>query len=227
MTWRCEGSPSPKASSPSAPTRCMRCWRSSRGNDWLPSPVEMKMRLLRAQIADVPISLPELCEASDDSAGPDVAVGSYLGRPFSWRNPFRKTFAWYQHRVEMMMSMSSKQGIPGLLFNAAHGLGSAVGPEGRQAAMGGFLRHRCGPCKTLRCRRCCSCAVEFAARRIDPVADVDSLPDAVAELLTFLENELGAGTAAQAVTSIFSHAEPADRFTVASLVVGWPVAGLR
>ena len=56
----------------------------------------------------------------------------------------------------------------------------------------------------------------FAARRIDPVADVDPLPDAVAELLTFLENELDPGTAAQAVTSIFSHAEPADRLSAIS-----------
>ena len=129
------------------------------GNDWLPSPVEMKMRLLRAQIADVPISPQELCDAADDSDGPDVAVGSYLGRPFSWLNP-SETFAWYQHRVEMMMSTSSKQGIPGLLFNAAHGLGWPWVQRGVRRPWGGFLRHRCGPCKTLRCRRCCSCAAD-------------------------------------------------------------------
>ena len=189
------------------------------GNDWLPSPVEMKMRLLRAQIADVPISLQELCEAADDSDGPDVAVGSYLGRPFSWLNP-SETFAWYQHRVEMMMSTSSKQGIPGLLFNAAHGLGSAVGPEGRQAAMGRILAASLWTVQDPTMSPMLLMCSRFAARRIDPVADVDPLPDAVAELLAFLENELDAGTAAQSVTSIFSHAEPADRLTVASLVVG-------
>ncbi len=189
------------------------------GNDWLPSPAAMKMRLLRAQIADVPISLQELCEAADDSTGPDAAVSYFLGRPFSWRNP-SETLAWYLDRVERMMSTSCRQGIPGLLFNASHGLGSAMNPEGRQAAMGRILAASLWTVQDPTMLPMLLMCSRFAARRIDPEADVDPVPDAVADLLTFLENELDAETAAQAAMSIFSHAEPVDRLTVASIVVG-------
>ena len=45
------------------------------------SSTEMKMRLLRARIGDVPISLGELAWATENSDGADIAVGVFLGRP--------------------------------------------------------------------------------------------------------------------------------------------------
>ncbi len=53
---------------------------------WLPPATEVKMRLLRARIADVPISLPELTQAMDDSNGLDTAVASFLSRPQIWHD---------------------------------------------------------------------------------------------------------------------------------------------
>ena len=105
-----------------------------------------------------------------------------------------------------------------MLFNASHGLGSAMNPEGREVAMGRILAASLWTVRDPTMSPMLLMCSRFAGRRIDPVTDVDPLPDAVADLLTFLENELDAETAAQAATSIFSHAEPADRLTVASLI---------
>ena len=81
------------------------------GNGWLPRPTDMKMRLLRAHIADVPIALPELQEAADDRDGGDTAVGLFLGRAFSWRDP-SVTLPWYVDRVAEAESGVHEPGYP-------------------------------------------------------------------------------------------------------------------
>ena len=188
------------------------------GNDWLPSPTDMKMRLLRARIADVPISLLQLQEAADDSDGVDAAVNLFLGRPLSWRDP-SEALAWYLKHVSTLMAASFIQENPDLLFMASCGLGSAVVADQRQAALGEILAATLwevwDPSMSptlLMCSR-------LAARRIDPSTDVEPLYDAVRHLLTFLEDKLEPDVAAQIVMSILSAAEPVDTLTVASLVL--------
>ena len=56
---------------------------TARGS-WLPAVTELKMRLLRAGIADVPISLSELEMAADFRDGPDAAIQHFLRRPLAW-----------------------------------------------------------------------------------------------------------------------------------------------
>ena len=187
------------------------------GKDWLPSPTDMKMRLLRARIADVPISLLELQEAVDDSDGVDAAVNLFLGRQFSWRDP-SETLLWYLKRVSGLIAASWSQVIPDLLFMASCGLGSAVVADQRQAALGEILAATLWEVwdptmapTLLKCSR-------FATRRIDPSAEVNPLHDAVRHLLTFLEDKFKPEMAAQIVMSIFSRAEPADKLAVASIV---------
>ena len=190
-----------------------------RGMDWLPAERDMKMRLLRAQIADVPLSLQELQGAADANDGSDAAVGYLLGRPFSWIDT-SETLAWYLERVEGLMAASRRQEIPGLLFNAACGLGSVVQLADRPTVLGEILAATlwtvCDPALApmlLMCSR-------IASRRIDASTNIDPLHNAVPCLLQFLEDNAKADTAAQIVMSMFSQAEPTDKLAVASMVVG-------
>ena len=189
-----------------------------KGNDWLPRPTDMKIRLLRARVADVPTSLLELQEAADDRDGSDDAVNLFLGRPVSWQDP-SEALPWYLRRVSALMAASWSREIPDLLFMACCGSGSAVVVDQRRAALGEILGATLWEVwdptmapALLRCSR-------FATRRIDPSAEVNPLCDAVRHLLTFLGNQLESDIAAQIVTSIFSQSAPADKLTVASIVL--------
>ena len=66
---------------------------------WLPPPTEMKMRLLRARIADVPITVPELVDATDRSAVLDFAVSAYLSRPLPWTSDLQATLELFRELV--------------------------------------------------------------------------------------------------------------------------------
>ena len=94
------------------------------GKDWLPNSTDLKMRLLRASVADVPSSLLELQEAADDSDGVDAALNLFLGRPLSWRDPL-EALLWYLKRVSALIAASSSQEIPDLLSLRVY-LGSGV-----------------------------------------------------------------------------------------------------
>lgn len=189
------------------------------GNDWLPSPTDMKMRLLRARIADVPISLPVLQEAADDRDGADSAVSLFLGRPISWGD-LLATRAWYLNRVSALTAASLGREIPDLLFIASCGLGSAVLADQRQAALGDILAATLWAVwDTTKSPMLLTCS-RLAARQVDPSANVDPLHDAVRHMLDLLENRLEADIAAQIVMSIFSQVEPSDELVVAALVLG-------
>lgn len=185
------------------------------GNEWLHHPTDMKTRLLRAGIADVPISLPELREATDDRNGSDPAVGLFLGRPFSWRDP-SETFPWYVDRVATLKAAAMSQRIPGLLFEASCGLGVAVDSEHRPAALGELLAVTLWTACDPKISPKLITSSRVAARRIDFSAYVDPLNDTVTQLSEFLEEHVEADTAAQYIMSIFSTADTADKLTVAS-----------
>ena len=118
---------------------------SKPGGYWLPEALDMKMNLLRAGVADVPITLPELDRAVDDSDGPDIAAERYLSRPSVWVNGGQthphtaldatfhsdapdkidrtaKTINWYIVRCEALGRGAHKQRVPELLYAACRGL---------------------------------------------------------------------------------------------------------
>lgn len=188
------------------------------GNNLLPMLRDIQIRLLREMIADVPMSMAELREAADDSDGPDPAVGSFLSRPFSWQDA-SGTLGWYLDRVQTLVAASSKHCVPDLLFSASCGLGSAVAPADRQEALGQILAATLwtvgDPTMSpmlLKCSR-------LAARRIDPLADVDPLSNTVRGLLERLEADIGAGMATQTAMFFFSEVDSVDKRTVASAIL--------
>ena len=63
-------------------------------------------------------------------------------------------------------------------------------------------------------------ASRYGANEIDPVGALDPLPEAVKNMLIFLEASIGRGPAAQTLTRLFSEADPADRRIVMSILLG-------
>ena len=186
---------------------------------WLPPATEMKMRLLRAQIADVPISLPELTQATDDSDAPDTAVGSFLSRPQVWHDHSSEVFRWYLERIRELIRGPYQQWVPALLNASCLGLGAAVVPPNRQKAMGGLLAAASFNIGDPTMVPALVAASRYAANHLDPSAQLDPLPDAVKVLLTSLEAEIGTGPAAQELTVLFSETDPSDRLTVTSVIL--------
>ena len=135
----------------------------------LPRYVELKMRLLRARIADVPISLSELSEAVEGCGGPDTGLEFFLGRPAIWREDADGALGWYLGRVNTFLAGSNRWHVPGLLLAASYGLGSAVAPPQQQAAIGSVLAETlrtCGRVSQIRRwrLRCWSSADALPAR---------------------------------------------------------------
>ena len=67
---------------------------SSPESIWPRPTTEIKMRLLKAQIADVPISLDELTQAADDTDDVRIAVNSCLARPRIWVENPQDALGW-------------------------------------------------------------------------------------------------------------------------------------
>ena len=143
---------------------------SEPGGSWLPEALEMKMNLLRAGVADVPITLPEFDRALDDSDGPDIAAARYLNRPTVWMTGGQtqpqtaltptfhpgassanqrtaKTINWYIRRCAELSRGPHKQRVPELLYAACHGLAAFYDPSkpeyasARLRIVSGLLAH--------------------------------------------------------------------------------------
>lgn len=186
----------------------------------LPPPLEMKALLLRARIADVPISLAELAEAADQHDSPDEIVGAYLGRPLTWTRALTETTDWFLERVSGLTAEEHHQRVPGLLHAAAHGLGAATDSARRCDAIGALLAVTIRRVADPATVPALVAASRYAARQLDPGSDGDPLECAAKNLVSALEKAIGTGLAAQAIVRMFSEAEPADRQTVASIVLG-------
>ena len=187
---------------------------------WPPPNTEMKMTLLRAQIADVPISLDELPQATDESDDSNIAVNCFLARPHVWTENPSDTFRWYLERVRQLGQGPHRQRVLGLLHAACHGWGAAVPTSARKSviagALGGTILIVSDPAITPQLLT----ASRYAANELDPRATPDPLPEAVKNMLKLLENAIGPKRAAQTLTLLFSEADPADRHVVASIVFG-------
>ena len=94
----------------------------------LPTAHELKMRLLRAQIAGILISLPEPADETGESEGHDIAVGLFLARPHVRRKNPAQPFHWCLQRLRTLMHGPDRQTVLGLRHAACHGLGAAVNP---------------------------------------------------------------------------------------------------
>lgn len=194
--------------------------RSTPRGESLPQPLEMKALLLRARIADVPISLSELAEAAGQHDSPDEIVGAYLGRPLAWTRSLTETTEWFLARVSGLAAEEHHQRVPGLLHAAAHGLGAAANAARRYDAIGALLAETIRRVADPSTIPALLAASRYAVRQLDPGSEGDPLECAVQNLLSALEGAIGAGLAAQAIVRIFSEVEPADRHTVASIVLG-------
>ena len=186
---------------------------------WLPTAPEMMMRLLRAQIADIPISVPALANEIDESDGPDVAVGLFLARPHVWRENLAEPFHWYLQRLRTLIQGPNLQRVLGLLTAACHGLGAAVKTPYRQTAMGAILTAAIAAVGDPQIVPALVAASRYAANELQPLAQLDPLPGAVKHILSSLEPVIGPGPAAQILSSLFSETEPADRHTVTSIIL--------
>ena len=186
----------------------------------LPQPLEMKARLLRARIADVPISLSELAEAAGQHDSPDEIVGAYLGRPLPWSRDLTETTDWFLERISGLTAEEHHQRVPGLLYAAAYGLGAAADAPRRNDATGALLAATIRRVADPSMVPALLAASRHAARQLNPRSEEDPLECAVRNLLSALERAIGAGLAAQAIMKIFSEVEPADRHAVTSIVLG-------
>ena len=187
---------------------------------WLPTVTELKRRLLRAGIADVPISLPELEMAADYRDGPDVAIQNFLRRPLTWSRDLPNTMRWYLTLFKKLMDGPHQEFVPGLLYAACYGLGAAADTSARQGAIGSLLATALAHVDDPESTPTLLAAARYAAGELEPAARLDPLEDAVRYLLTGWEDGFGTGPAAQVVTLLFSCVDPADRHTVMTTVLG-------
>ena len=106
---------------------------------WLPPTTEIKMQLLRARIADVPITVPELVDATDSGEGLDFAVCAYLSRPLPWTSDLQGALGLFRELVTHLVNSENQQWVPGLLDAASFGVGTAAGSIRRNGVIGVLL----------------------------------------------------------------------------------------
>ena len=192
---------------------------TARGS-WLPAVTELKMRLLRAGIADIPISLSELEMAADFRDGPDAAIQHFLRRPLAWSLDLPNTMKWYLALFSKLIAGPHQEFAPGLLYAACYGVGAAADTPARQGAIGSLLAAALVHIDDPESAPTLLAAARYAAGELEPAARLDPLEDAVRHLLDAWEDRFGTGPAARVVTSLFSCVDPADRHTVMTTVLG-------
>ena len=193
---------------------------SMSGNAWSASTMDIKMKLLRTQIADVPISLKELKHAARDTEDSHIAVNCFLGRPRIWIEDAQHAVRWCLNRFLELKAGPHQQQVIGLLHAACYGWGTAVPHPYRKGVMGmvlgGAILVISDPALTPHLLM----ASRYAANELDPRNALDPLEDAVRNMLNHLEATMEQGPAAQTLILLFSEADLPDRQTVASIVLG-------
>ena len=187
---------------------------------WLPHPLEMKTRLLRAQVADVPISLDELEQTEAQYGIAASGLASYLSRPLPWRRNRAETFHWYVSRIRALVGGTSQNLIPVLLHAACFGLAATVDAADQGREVGDLVAVTMVQTGDLQLTPLLVGASRHAINLFDPVDGQDPLDGTVRCLLGWLEESIGHGTAARRVMEYFSEVEYKDRITVASIILG-------
>ncbi|MDE0122008.1 MAG: hypothetical protein OXS33_09795 [bacterium] len=188
-------------------------------HEWLPDPTALKMRLLRAGVADVPISLGELGRAADSREEPDIAVELFLRRPYVWSDRPINTLRWYLQRVKVMREGPHRKRVPMLLYQASYGWGTAVSDADRNAVISDVLGKTVLLVNDPAITPTLLGASRYAAKELSPTTRPDPLRDAAKKMVKILEASSAAGPAAQTVIRLFSEADPADRLIVTSVVL--------
>ena len=193
--------------------------------DLLPDNIDMRMQLLRAHIADIPINLEEMIQATDDSEGPDTAWALWLVRPASWQDT-GIAFTRHVHRMQMLVDGHLLRHVPDLVYASCLGLGSAVADSKRSNAMGAVLA---GSLLQLEdAERMADLLVanaRAASAHLDPRGRPDPLPSAATMLLQAYETATDASVAAQKLIHVFSRLPSEDRRIVASVIPHAPTSG--
>lgn len=202
--------------------------------DSLPDSIDMRMRLLRANIADIPINLEEMIQATDDNGGPDTAWELWLARPASWQDP-GIAFSHHVHRMRMLISGRLLRNVPELVSASCLGLGSAVDDSERASAMGAVLAgsllelELAGPLLELedaeRAVALLVASARAASSHLDPRGHLDPLPAAAELLLRVHESATDASVAAQKLIHVFARLPSDDRRIVASVIPHAPRGG--
>lgn len=186
---------------------------------WLLPAEHVKMRLLRAGIADVPITLTQLTQAIDDSDGPDIAVASLLSRPRVWYDHLAEVVTWFGERVRELMRGNHGQWIPVLVNASCRGISTLAAPHHRAKLMGSILALALIQVNDLTIVPDMVAASRYAATAFDTNSEVDPLPEAVRTLVGNVETTIGPKHAARFLTLLFSEADPSDRLTVTSILL--------
>ena len=186
----------------------------------LPKPLEVKAQMLRARIADVPIGLPDLAKAADESEFSDNVVCGYLSRPLAWARDTSATLEWFLNAVGMFTAQSQPQRVALLLHAGSYGLGAAVDPSQRSGAIGALLAGTTRRVADPSVVPILLASSRLAAADLNPADEPDPLQHAVQHLLIPLEDEIGPSPAARTVIHTFSHLDAPDRHTVTTLIIG-------
>ncbi len=193
--------------------------------DLLPESIDMRMQFIRAHLADIPINLEEMIQATDDSEGPDTAWALWLTRPASWQDP-GIAFTRHVHRMEMLVDGHLLRHVPELVYASCLGLGSAVTDSERPNAMGAVLA---GSLLQLEDAEGVADLLVANARaasaHLDPRGRPDPLPSAATMLLQAYETATDASVAAQKLIHVFSRLPSEDRRIVTSVIPHAPTSG--
>ena len=187
---------------------------------WLPRPLAMKSRLLRAEIADVPISLDELEQAAERFGIHDSGMAGFLSRPLPWNRSQSETFDWYVSRIRGLVGGTSQNLIPALLHAACFGLAAAVRTPDQGHETGALLAATMVQTGAPQMTPLLLAASRYAIHILDPTSGQDPIGGAVRYLLSWFEHSIGQGPAAQRVMVYFFETGYDDRITAASIILG-------
>ena len=177
----------------------------------------LKSTLLRAGIADVPLTWDELTAIADDDTSGRAAF-NFLARPASWYQ-LAETLRWYFGRFEQAVASADTSAMYGLLRAASLGAGTAADPLLRRRLLSDLLAVAVLRAHNRDAVPALVLASRYACREIDPSGDFDVLPDAVAALLDAHMTAFTPAQAARAVLLLFGECEERDGRTVASAVL--------
>ncbi len=191
--------------------------------DW-PKGIELKARLLRAGIADLPLTWDELAAIVEADDGSDLAAIRFLDRPLSWGNP-QKSLEWYEHRIARLASNPDHDRLLQVVRAGCCGRGMASISAERQEAVGEVLAATLSrvrlhaPDEVERTPGILE-ACRYACRQVDPSGDLDALHDAASRLHRQLVSGFGPVQASAILRRLFSEADQTDRNIVIDVILG-------
>ena len=181
----------------------------------------MKLLLLKAGVADVPIILQELEQATSSESASDAEVGMLLRRPVVWLLDPSGTLAWHWRRFQLLLNRPDPLSALALLHSACHARGAAVGisdASAQEKTLGELLTGSLLDANDPAITPELLAASWYAAGELDPASRPDPLPEAIRHLQALLHPDCRTRNTAQFIFGLFSQTSPSDRQTVRSLV---------